>query len=177
MASVWWKSTLYPSEQFVEACGAIVFDATANPKKVLLQHYSTEDEWLLPKGRRNCNESRKDTAKREVREETGYAIRLRPLTMATRAPSDIESADVKDIARTYDSLTEPFMLDVRDLGNGKGVKLVWWFIADVDGIVGKGEVQFKPEFVQCDKAVEKLTFEKDREVLTKALELIELSGE
>ncbi|KAI1455524.1 NUDIX domain-containing protein [Annulohypoxylon moriforme] len=176
MAAVWWKSTLYPSEQFVEACGAIVFDATTDPKQVLLQHYGKRDEWLLPKGRRNCNESRKDTAIREVREETGYAIQLRPVTMATRAPSDLESADVKDVARTYDSLTEPFMLDVRDLGNGKGVKLVWWFIADVDGIVGEGEVQFKPEFVRCDKAVEKLTYKKDREVLTRALELVKLSG-
>ncbi|KAI1449084.1 hypothetical protein F5Y02DRAFT_248804 [Annulohypoxylon stygium] len=173
MAAVWWKSTLYPSEQFVEACGAIVFDSSINPSRVLLQHYTPEDEWLLPKGRRNCNESRKDAAIREVREETGYVIQLRPVTMATRAPSDLESADVKDVARTYDSLTEPFMLDVRDLGTGKGVKLVWWFIADLDGVAGEGEVQFRPEFVPCDKAVEKLTFKKDREVLTKALELVD----
>ncbi|KAI1097758.1 hypothetical protein F4804DRAFT_152327 [Jackrogersella minutella] len=173
MAAVWWNSTLYPSEQFVEACGAIVFDTSTSPKQILLLHYGAENEWLLPKGRRNCNESRKDAAIREVREETGYAIQLRPVTMATRAPSDIESADVKDIPRTYDSLTEPFMLDVRDLGNGKGVKLVWWFIAELDGIAGEGEAQFKPEFFQCDEAVERLTFKKDREVLTKALELME----
>ncbi|KAI1089371.1 hypothetical protein F5B19DRAFT_380405 [Rostrohypoxylon terebratum] len=173
MAAVRWKSTLYPSEQFVEACGAIVFDTSTNPSQVLLQHYVPDDEWLLPKGRRNCNESRKDAAIREVREETGYAIQLRPVTMATRAPSDLESADVKDVARTYDSLTEPFMLDVRDLGTGKGVKLVWWFIADLDRFAGEGEVQFRPEFVPCDKAVEKLTFKKDREVLTKALELVD----
>ena len=173
MAAVWWKSTLYPSEQFVEACGAIVFDSSINPSRVLLQHYTPEDEWLLPKGRRNCNESRKDAAIREVREETGYAIQLRPVTMATRAPSDLESADVKDVARTYDSLTEPFMLDVRDLGKGKGVKLVWWFIAELDDIAGDGETQFKPQFFSWDKAIERLTFQKDREVLAKALELIE----
>ncbi|KAI2464815.1 NUDIX domain-containing protein [Annulohypoxylon bovei var. microspora] len=175
MAAVWWESTLYPSEQFVEACGAIVFDTSTSPKRILLLHYGAEDEWLLPKGRRNCNESRKDAAIREVREETGYAIKMRPVTMATRAPCDSESADVKDVARTYDSLTEPFMLDVRDLGKGKGVKLVWWFIAELGGIAGEGEVQFKPEFFRCDKAVERLTFKKDREVLTRALELMGLA--
>ncbi|KAI1137516.1 hypothetical protein F5Y05DRAFT_72240 [Hypoxylon sp. FL0543] len=173
MAAVRWKSTLYPSEQFVEACGAIVFDNSTKPRRILLLHYGAEDEWLLPKGRRNCNESRKAAAIREVREETGYAIQLRPVTMATRAPSDLESADVTDVPRTYDSLTEPFMLDVRDLGKGKGVKLVWWFIAELDGIAGEGEPQFRPKFFPCDKALERLTFQKDRDVLAKALELIE----
>ncbi|KAI0839506.1 hypothetical protein F5Y06DRAFT_23922 [Hypoxylon sp. FL0890] len=173
MAASRWKSTLYPSEQFVEACGAIVFDNSTKPGQILLLHYGAENEWLLPKGRRNCNESRKAAAVREVREETGYAIQLRPVTMATRAPSDLESADVKDVPRTYDSLTEPFMLDVRDLGRGKGVKLVWWFIAELDGIAGNGEPQFKPKFFPWDKAVGTLTFQKDREVLAKALELIE----
>lgn len=95
--------------------------------------------------------------------------------MNTRAPSELEAADVKDEPRAYDSLTEPFMLDVRDLGNSKGVKLVWWFVAELGGVQGDGEAQFRPEFVQCDRAVEQLTFQKDREVLGKALEIMERS--
>ncbi|KAI1483466.1 hypothetical protein K445DRAFT_61359 [Daldinia sp. EC12] len=172
MATTRWKSTLYPSEKFVEACGAVVFNAT-EPEQVLLLYYAALDEWLLPKGRRNCNESRKDAVIREVLEESGCAIRLRPVTMETRAPSDFEAADVKDVPRTYDSLTEAFMLDVRDLGKGNGVKLVWWFIAELDSIVGEGEAQFEPRFFQGDEAVEILTFQKDRDVLMKALELVE----
>ncbi|KAI4861789.1 NUDIX domain-containing protein [Hypoxylon rubiginosum] len=175
MAASRWKSTLYPSEQFVEACGAVVFDTSTDPKRVLLLYEGACDEWLLPKGRRNCNESRKEAAIREVREESGCAIQLRPITMNTRAPSELEAADVKDEPRAYDSLTEPFMLDVRDLGNSKGVKLVWWFVAELGGVQGDGEAQFRPEFVQCDRAVEQLTFQKDREVLGKALEIMERS--
>ncbi|XXH02845.1 hypothetical protein Hte_009233 [Hypoxylon texense] len=175
MAASRWKSTLYASEQFVEACGAVVFDTSTDPKRVLLLYLGACDEWLLPKGRRNCNESRKEAAIREVREESGYAIQLRPISMSTRAPSELEEADVKDEPRAYDSLTEPFMLDVRDLGNGKGVKLVWWFIAELDGAQGDGEAQFRPKFFQCDRAVEQLTFQKDREVLVKALEIMERS--
>ncbi|KAI1472594.1 uncharacterized protein F4812DRAFT_18605 [Daldinia caldariorum] len=175
MAATRWKSTLYPSEKFVEACGAVVFNTT-EPEQVLLLYYSALDEWLLPKGRRNCNESRKDAVIREVLEESGCAIRLRPVTMETRAPSDFEAADAKDIPRTYDSLTEAFMLDVRDLGKGNGVKLVWWFIAELDSIVGGGEAQFEPKFFRSDEAVEVLTFQKDRDVLVKALELVGRAG-
>ncbi|KAI1379234.1 hypothetical protein F4677DRAFT_362306 [Hypoxylon crocopeplum] len=177
MAASRWKSTLYASEEFVEACGAVVFDTSTTHGQVLLLYYGAMDEWLLPKGRRNCNETRKAAAIREVREESGYAIQLRPITMATRAPSELELADVKDVPRTYNSLTEPFILDVRDLGKGNGVKLVWWFIAELGGIAGEGEAQFKPRFFSCDEAVERLTYQKDREVLLKALELMELSAD
>ncbi|KAI1391890.1 uncharacterized protein F4822DRAFT_108749 [Hypoxylon trugodes] len=167
-----WTSTLYPSEKFVEACGAVVFDTSERPKRILLLYHAADDEWLLPKGRRNCNESRKEAAIREIREESGYDIKICPMTMATRAPAEVELAGVKDVPRIYDSLTEPFILDVRDLSKGNEVKLVWWFIAELDGYAGEGEVQFKPQFFPCDKAVERLTFQKDREVLLKALELI-----
>ncbi|KAL7621608.1 hypothetical protein AAE478_008933 [Parahypoxylon ruwenzoriense] len=172
MATSRWKSTLYSSEKFVEACGAVVFDTSAKPNRVLLLYDGAQDEWLLPKGRRNCDESRKAAAIREVREESGCTIQLLPVTMATRAPSELEPADVKDVPRTYDNLTEPFMLDVRDLGIDNRVKLVWWFIAELRDIVGEGEAQFRAEFIRCDRAVETLTFQKDREVLAEAMELV-----
>ncbi|KAI1814560.1 NUDIX domain-containing protein [Poronia punctata] len=180
MAESRWKSTLYASDQFVEACGAIVFDISSSTgsKKVCLLYHAGENEWLLPKGRRNCNESRQAAVVREVREETGYEIKLRPLTLVTRAPAETEAADVVDAPRVYDNLTEPFMLDVRDLGKDKGVKLVWWFIAErePDGMVGEGEAQFKATFVKIDCAVERLTFQKDRDVMRRAIELMEEQG-
>ncbi|KAI0020694.1 NUDIX domain-containing protein [Xylariomycetidae sp. FL0641] len=175
MASYRWHSTLYPSDQFVEACGAVVFDAASSLQKVCLLYDKVENEWVLPKGRRNCDESRQQAAVREVREESGYGVRLRPVTLATRAPSHSEAADVRDAPRVYDGLTEPFMLDVRQLGEAKGVKLVWWFIADLDdaAVHTEGETQFKAAFIKCDKAIEKLTFQKDRDVLKRAMELTE----
>ncbi|KAI1353975.1 NUDIX domain-containing protein [Xylaria sp. FL0043] len=168
-----WKSTLYPSELFVEACGAIVFDTSTHPNKVCLLYHSKCDEWVLPKGRRNCNESRQAAVTREVREESGYGITLRPLRLVTRAPSDREPANVCDVPRVYDGLVEPFMLDVRDLGQDKGVKLVWWFVATLDGTAGEGESQFKTAFMRPDRALERLTFQKDRDVLKRAVELME----
>ena len=45
----------YTSEQFVESCGAILFDLTTSQnKRVSLVHYRPKDEWLLAKGRQNC---------------------------------------------------------------------------------------------------------------------------
>ncbi|KAI1295192.1 NUDIX domain-containing protein [Xylaria venustula] len=174
MAEYRWKSTLYPSDLFVESCGAIVFDTSTHPNKVCLLYDAKCDEWVLPKGRRNCNETRQAAAAREVREESGYGIALRPLRLPTRAPSDREPADAGDYPRVYDGLVEPFMLDVRDLGQDKGVKLVWWFVATLDGTgVGEGETQFKTAFLRPDRALERLTFQKDRDVLKRAIELVD----
>ncbi|KAI1111604.1 NUDIX domain-containing protein [Nemania sp. NC0429] len=173
MAEFWWKSTLYPSDLFVEACGAVVFDTSAHPRKVCLLYHGGSGEWLLPKGRRNCNETRQDAVRREVREESGYGISLRPLTLTTRAPPDREPANAADVPRVCDDAVEPFMLDVRELGLDKGVKLVWWFVAEHDGTEGEGEAQFKAVFVRYERAIERLTFRKDREVLARAIELVE----
>ncbi|KAI0401672.1 NUDIX domain-containing protein [Xylaria palmicola] len=176
MAENRWKSTLYPSDLFVEACGAIVFDMSATPKKVCLLNEADTDEWVLPKGRRNCHETRQAAVRREVREESGYGITLLPVRLVTRAPSEREPADVGDVPRVYDEVVEPFMLDVRDLGK-KGVKLVWWFVAALDGAGDKaaGEEQFHPVFVGTRRALEQLTFQKDRDVLMRAIELVERS--
>ncbi|KAI0872567.1 NUDIX domain-containing protein [Hypoxylon argillaceum] len=197
MAESRWKSTLYSSDLFVEACGAIVFDhadcdsdsdsnaSTSGPTsgssgKVCLLHDTHTDEWVLPKGRRNCSETRQDAARREVREESGCGIRLRPLRLATRAPGEEEPADVGDVPRVYDGVVEPFMLDVRDLGPRLGVKLVWWFVADRDGRreeEGQAEDRFEVQFVRAEVAVERLTFRRDREVLLRAVELVQQQEE
>ncbi len=44
--------------------------------QVLLVHRPDHDDWSLPKGKRDPGESLKHTARREVREETGYRCRL-----------------------------------------------------------------------------------------------------
>jgi len=133
---------------------------------------------MLAKGRRNIGESRAAAAIREVREETGYPCRLLPVRMSTRAPAAEDRADVKDEARWVEGLCEPFMVSVRELGEGKGVKFIWWFVAVLieDGAVGemKGEEAFRAEFVEREEAVERLTFETDKEVLRGAIALLEV---
>ncbi|OGM39204.1 NUDIX domain [Aspergillus bombycis] len=173
-------TTQYTSEQFVESCGAILFDLSSENKTVCLIHYHAKNEWLLAKGRRNCGESRHEAALREVHEETGYQARLHPVTMHTRAPPMDEQGHMPDKPRSYPALTEPFMVTMRQLG-GEGVdeiKIIWWYIAALDGgavagSAGPAEEEFTPEFFSLGEAVEKLSFENDRAVLRKAISLVE----
>ena len=192
MAVSTYPTTQYPSEQFVESSGAILFNLTKTDSnsdsdppspQVCLIHYLPKNEWMLAKGRRNCHESRRDAALREVEEETGYKCRLHPVTMDTRAPGIHEANDVSDQARRYPGLTEPFMLTVREMGDG-GVKLIWWFVAVVDGIpgdgdgngsvpVGAGESDFRAEFFTFKEALRRLSFRNDRDVLERAIALVQ----
>ncbi|GAB1210727.1 hypothetical protein APSETT445_009524 [Aspergillus pseudonomiae] len=174
-------TTQYTSEQFVESSGAILFDLSNSQRKtVCLIHYHAKNEWLLAKGRRNCGESRQEAALREVREETGYQAHLFPVTMQTRAPPIDEQGHLPDVPRSYPDLTEPFMVTIRQLGKdgGHDVKIIWWFIAALDdgvvpGSASRGEEQFTPEFFPLEEALEKLSFQNDRDVLKQAISLIQ----
>lgn len=182
MASSNFTTTQFTSKEFVDSCGSILFDLSQEPTKVCLIHHVATDEWLLAKGRRNCGESRQDAALREVYEETGYPCRPYPVTMSTRAPLVTETSSIPDQARVYPGLTEPFMLTIRDLGGNK-VKLIWWYIAEVDKDKltrngrGQGEATFAAALLNRDEALQRLTFEDDRSVLRRALFLVgESSG-
>ncbi|KJK62711.1 Ap6Ahydrolase [Aspergillus parasiticus SU-1] len=173
-------TTQYTSNQFVESCGAILFDLSSPEKTVCLIHYHAKNEWLLAKGRRNCGESRHEAALREVREETGYQTHLHPVTMYTRAPLMDEQGHMPDEPRCYPDLTEPFIVTIRQLGRDgiDGVKIIWWYIAALDegvvaGSAGKAEEEFTARFFPLGEAVEKLSFRDDRAVLQKAIALVE----
>lgn len=168
----------HSSEQFVESCGAILFDlSNPNAKEVCLVHVVETQQWILAKGRRNIGESRKDAAIREITEETGYKSQLLPVRMPTRAPQPVDQFDAPDKCRSVHNLTEAFMFTVRELPRGKGVKIIWWFVAvlqdDAHMDRGPGEDQFKAEFFPVKEAVDKLHFETDREVLRKAIQVVE----
>jgi 8-oxo-dGTP pyrophosphatase MutT (NUDIX family) len=177
MAASIFPTRQYSASNFVESCGAIFFDFS-NPatKRVCLANAISLNEWVLVKGRRNINESRKDAAIREVYEETGFRCKLLPVRMPTRATTFDDPPDVPDCPHMHENLTEPFMCTFRELPTGSGVKIIWWFIAlvdDVNGQRGPGEETFRVEFFECKEAVQKLTFETDREVLRKAIQIVE----
>lgn len=179
MATSNYPTIQYTSQQFVESCGAILFDLSAHPKTVCLIHHHAKDEWMLAKGRRNCGESRHEAALREAREETGHSARLYPVAMATRAPPPDEQGLVPDEPRLYSNLTEPFMVTMRELSaeNGKEIKIIWWYIAELEGtgVVGSGEEHFASEFFPLDEAVQRLAFQNDRNVLQRAISLVDSS--
>lgn len=169
----------FPSEHFVESCGAILFDLShPQGKQICLINLRAKDQWILAKGRRNINESRRAAALREVQEETGFPCKLLPVTMPTRAPAADGPTDVPDEPHVLENLTEPFMCTIRHLLDGKSIKMIWWYVAVLDGDAhdhrGRGEVQlFQAEFFPCEEAIEKLHFENDRDILRRAIQLVE----
>jgi ADP-ribose pyrophosphatase YjhB (NUDIX family) len=164
-------ATTFSSTEFVESCGAIVFSSSKDKVCLVGRTHNNKQEWLLPKGRRNCEESRKQAALREVLEETGYECELQPVAMPTRAPADSEPADVKDEARTYQNLTEPFMLSLRHKSE-KDIKLIYWFIAVAKAQNSDCEAQFSPKFFTFDDALATITFSDDRRCLREAINLV-----
>ncbi|KAH4125822.1 hypothetical protein HBH64_027420 [Parastagonospora nodorum] len=168
------KTHTVPSPSFVESCGAILFSPTYT--HISLLKLLPTNTYTLPKGRRNMHESRSACALREVREETGCRCTLVPIRMATRQTAADDPVDVPDVPRVWDALWEPFMWQVRELGEGKGVKILWWFVAvvdgDGDGEGGGGEEGVESEWVEVGEACGMLGFESDREVVRGAVRVL-----
>lgn len=111
--------------------------------------------------------------------------------MATRAPPPLagdgeqqqqQQQDLPDEARVFGEICEPVALQIRRLGEkgeGEGgVKVIWWYVAAVE----EGEPvredlrereKFTPEFWGYGEVLERLTFRMDREVVRKAIEIVE----
>lgn len=96
--------------------------------------------------------------------------------MQTRAPPAVEPEEgSRDEVRMEEVEGEPFMVTLREVGEGR-VKLIWWFVAEVDesaGVeMGVGEEKFGVEMVEWTEAGERLTFREDREVLQRAIAIV-----
>ena len=174
MAVCPFESEQYTSEAFVESVGAVLFHLSR--REVCVLNLLKRDEYVLAKGRRNCGESRKDTAVRELMEESGFSCRLLHLNMSTRAPPAVETEQLGDEARFYTGICEPFTLQLRRLGEGD-VKLIWWYIAAVnEDQPFKKDLQewqkFAVEFYSYTDVLEKLTFQMDRDLVRRAIEIV-----
>ncbi len=159
----------------MESVGAVLFRLSS--REICILHLLKRDEYILAKGRRNCGETRQDTAVREVSEETGFTCRLLPVNMYTRAPPAVETEELDDRPRLYTKICEPFTLQIRQLGQGQ-VKLIWWFVAAVDEDVPQEDTlleggRYSVEFHSYEAVLDKLTFQMDREMVEKAIEVVE----
>jgi 8-oxo-dGTP pyrophosphatase MutT (NUDIX family) len=175
MASSQFQSEQYFSESFVESAGAVVFRLST--QEICIVHLLKRDEYVLAKGRRNFGESRQTAALREVMEETGYSCRLLPVTMSTRNPPTVETKHVPDKPRLHVDSCEPFALQFRRLA-ADHLKLIWWYIAAVNEEEEfKEDLQekekFGVEFHQYADVVHKLTYQMDREMVQKAIDIVQ----
>ena len=174
MAISRFESEQYTSESFVESVGAVLFRLSC--REVCVLHLLKRNEYVLAKGRRNCGESRKDAAVRELTEESGFSCRLLHLNMSTRAPPAVETEQLGDEARFYTGICEPFTLQLRRLGEGD-VKLIWWYIAAVNEDQPFNEElqegqKFAVEFYSYTDILEKLTFQMDRDMVSRAIDIV-----
>lgn len=147
MAASKFPTRLYNCASFLESAGCILFDfretgldplshslhktgsqnvILKQEPKVVLFYSNPRQEFLLPKGRRNIGESRKDAAIRETFEEVGIKCSLLPVTLHSRATSVNPSDDrvtkdgyTVDEPRTFHRVTDAFMSVLRQTAGSK----------------------------------------------------------
>ena len=175
----------FPSSHFLISGGSILFASTQAPLRVCLIYHTARGEWLLPKGRKDRGESVTDAAVRETSEETGYPCKLLPLDLVTRAPAP--GAQTTDAAMAVRGSEEPFMVTLRRTqergGRGAGMQLLSWFAtvcttgADRGIQVGGKGLQtdvedYESVFFEVEEALRVATFQVDRDVIARAVELV-----
>jgi 8-oxo-dGTP pyrophosphatase MutT (NUDIX family) len=130
---------------------------------------------LLPKGRKDRGEGVPVAAVRETFEETGHPCKLLPLDLITRAPA--AGAQTADAAMAVGGSEEPFMVTLRRTKEG-GMQILWWFAtvctAGADKVTGlQTEVEdYESAFFEVEEALRVATFEVDRDVIARAVELV-----
>jgi 8-oxo-dGTP pyrophosphatase MutT (NUDIX family) len=127
-------SSLHFSTDFCISCGTITLDTAA--KKVLLIFSRPTQEYLLPKGRKNANETLEAAAVRETFEETGVRCALVAHGFPNLAPPESHAppdglAPLAPLAPRRS--TEPIAVQQR-MSQGAW-KLIFWFVARADSTV------------------------------------------
>ena len=167
------SSVVHFSETFVICAGSVLFRRDAeNRWQICVLHDHVGHTFVLPKGRKDCGETTEDAAIRETYEETGYPCKLLPCMMMTRAPPP--NTNVMDRPRVMEGVTEPFAVTFRDQN---GTKIIWWYLTIVNGEKEEGtqtaSENYRSEFIASDEALKTLTFQEDRNLVHRALALVQ----
>jgi 8-oxo-dGTP pyrophosphatase MutT (NUDIX family) len=135
-------------EEIVRAAGGVVVRRTDRGDiEVALVHRPSYDDWTFPKGKRVAGEGDKQTAKREVEEETGLACRL------DRRIGKVEYRDRKDRPKT----------------------VVYWLMTPIGGTFRPSAEVDEMRWVRIGQAGNLLTYPHDRALLEAAAKLLEPS--
>ncbi|TFK76267.1 hypothetical protein BDN72DRAFT_830815 [Pluteus cervinus] len=168
--------------------------------EICILHHRKNDLWVLPKGRKDQGETLISAALRETYEETGYACELLPCKMSTRAPAVGVDTHPNQVLIAEESV-EPFSISIRPLVNrtaemarskkligdstdpAPNIKIIFWYLARLkDGartqrVLGTqtDSEDYEAAFLDADVAVQKLSFEQDRQVASQAVDLVRSS--
>lgn len=129
-----------------KSCGAIVFRKNNDHPEVLLIKNLNGDHWSFPKGHVEANETEKETALREIKEETGLEVvffgDFREMTCYNPRP---------DVS-----------------------KQVIFFLASAlnDEVICQPEEIAEALWVPLHEADKKLTFQNDKQLIFKVLEYL-----
>ena len=126
------------------AGGVVVRQAADHEPEVLLIHRSRHDDWTFPKGKRAAGERDRETALREVAEETGFRCTLGPRV------AEVEYRDRMNRPKT-----------VR-----------YWIMHPVDGSFQPTDEVDELQWLSLREAEAALSYGHDRVVLRAAAELL-----
>ncbi|NLD60025.1 MAG: NUDIX domain-containing protein [Clostridiales bacterium] len=132
--------------RYEKSCGAVVFRQIGETWHVLLIRHERGHHISFPKGHVEPGENERQTAEREVLEETGIRV----------------SVDMR------------FRAENRYMARPDVEKLVVFFVGiagDQEPVAQQGEVAVA-EWVDVDQAFERLTYEHDRRILRRALRYV-----
>ncbi len=135
---------------YESSCGAVVFRKIGEEIRFLLIKNKRSTNWGFPKGHIENGETKEDTAKREVLEETGIHIKILPGFISTSEytiQGKVEKSVSIFVASTTDTQTIIQQAEIEDY--------IW---------------------LNYSNAIKKLKFENDRSILEKAHEFLLRTG-
>lgn len=130
-----------------KSCGGVVYKIENGTPYFLLIKHRKGGHWAFPKGHMEFGESERETARREIREETGVSGKF-----------------IKGFRRSVSYMIR-----------GTIHKEVVYFLYEIspDSVIVKQEEEIgQAEFVAADQVMERLTYENDKITFSRALEKI-----
>lgn len=95
--------------------------------------------------------------------------------MSVHCPPSVEVEQLDDQARFYTKICEPIALQIRQLGVGE-TKLIWWYVATIKEGESVKDAQEDGKtsvmFLSYADALDKLTFQMDRDLVQRAIQLV-----